>query len=58
MAVVLAFSVFTCTLGIIAMDGENNKWAAQTTKPRHMVAVSMAALVSYVPSAPYLWELD
>ncbi|OBT87615.1 hypothetical protein VE02_04101 [Pseudogymnoascus sp. 03VT05] len=48
MAVVLAYSVFTCTLGIIAMDGENNKWAAQTTKPRHMVAVLMAALASLI----------
>ncbi|OBU01132.1 hypothetical protein VE01_00814 [Pseudogymnoascus verrucosus] len=44
MAVVLAYSVFTCTMGIIAMDEENNKWAAQTTKPRHMVAVLMAAI--------------
>jgi hypothetical protein len=31
-------------MGIIAMDEENNKWAAQTTKPRHMVAVLMAAI--------------
>ncbi|KFZ03251.1 hypothetical protein V502_11102 [Pseudogymnoascus sp. VKM F-4520 (FW-2644)] len=48
MAVVLAFSVFTCTLGIVAMEDERNKWAAQTTKPRHIVAVSMAALVSLI----------
>ncbi|KFX89838.1 hypothetical protein O988_08473 [Pseudogymnoascus sp. VKM F-3808] len=48
MAVILAYSAFTCTMGIIAMDDEKNKWAAETTKPRHIVAVSMTALVSLI----------
>lgn len=41
----LAYTVYTCTLGIIAMEEERNTWAAQTTKPRHMMAVSMTAVV-------------
>ena len=48
MAIVLTFSVFTCSMGIVAMDGKPNEWASQATEPRHIVAVSMAATVSYV----------
>ncbi|OBT64882.1 hypothetical protein VE03_06439 [Pseudogymnoascus sp. 23342-1-I1] len=48
MATCLAYTVYTCTLGIMAMEEETNTWAAQTTKPRHIVAVSMAALVCLI----------
>ncbi|KFY37853.1 hypothetical protein V494_04622 [Pseudogymnoascus sp. VKM F-4513 (FW-928)] len=48
MACWLSYTVLMGISGVIAMDKESKTWAAETTKPRHIAAISMAAIVAVI----------